>query len=68
MFYGKRERGRRKVQEILSIKSTKSRDFLFLRWEEELKDYFSIIVMIIDLSELNISDYEIARRKINSMK
>lgn len=68
MFYGKRERGRRKVQEILSIKSTKSRDFLFLRWEEELKDYFSIIVMIIDLSELNISDYEIARRKINSTK
>ena len=28
----------------------------------------SILVMIIDLSELNFSDYKAARTKINSMK
>lgn len=64
-----REGGRRKAQEILSIKSEWIQDvFCFFDGNKSLRIILSIIVMIIDLSELNINDYETARRKTNSMK
>lgn len=64
-----REGGWRKVEEIFNIKLEYIQKIsCVLQGKESLRVIFSIIVMITDLPELNISDYEAAMKKINSMK
>lgn len=64
-----KEGGRRKVEEIFNIKLEHIQKIsCFLHGKESLRIILSMIVMITDLPELNISDYEAAMRKINSMK
>lgn len=63
-----REGGTRKAQEILNIKSEWIQDISCFFDRKKSLTILSILVMIIDLSELNINDHEAARAKINSMK